>query len=134
LAAAYCKRAEEHGKAAAELLAWVRTMASHWHEVRFGAVQISTFDGMYSYIVEVHLGSIRPADVRVEIYADLPNADRPFQAAMVLDGSSSNSSGAYRYSGAVPSDRPADHYTPRIVPRRDGILVPLEVGLIAWQK
>jgi starch phosphorylase len=134
LAAAYCKRAEEHGKAAAELLAWVRTMASHWHEVRFGAVQISTFDGMYSYIVEVHLGSIRPADVRVEIYADLPNADRPFQAAMVLDGSSSNSSGAYRYSGAVPSDRPADHYTPRIVPRRDGVLVPLEVGLIAWQK
>ena len=45
-----------------------------------------------------------------------------------------DSRGACLYSGKVPADRPVDHYTPRILPSRDGVRIPLEVGLITWQK
>ncbi len=134
LAAAYCGRAEDHGKAAGELLAWERRISSEWHAVRFGAVHISTVDGMYSLIAEVHLGSIAPADVRVEVYADPVEAGRPFQKAMVLDRGAPGAPGTYLYSAAVPSDRPAGHYTPRVLPQRDGLSIPLEVAWITWQK
>jgi hypothetical protein len=40
-----------------------------------------------SLIGEVHLGSIAPSDVRVEILADAPDGGPPFRATMALDGS-----------------------------------------------
>jgi len=84
--------------------------------------------------VRVHLGSIKPDDVQVEIYADAPGSDLPFRAQIALDHAVPDAAGTYEFSGGVPSDRPAADYTPRVVPRRGGVSIPLEMALIAWQK
>jgi starch phosphorylase len=84
--------------------------------------------------VEVHLGAVRPDNVQVEIYADPVDGEQPFRMPMSIDCSFPNSPGSYVYSAAVPANRPADHYTPRVIPRREGLRIPLETGLIVWQK
>ncbi len=135
LASAYCGRAPNNGSAAVDLLAWERRMAARWHEVRFGAVEVSNYDGQYSYRVEVGLGSIQPTDVQVEIYADSLEGGPPFRRPMAPAAAAEGSPpGTYSYTAAVPADRPANYYTPRVIPQRNGVFVPLECALIAWQK
>jgi starch phosphorylase len=135
LASAYCGRAQNQGSAAADLLAWERRMAERWHEVRIGAVEISNEDGQYRYRVEVGLGSIQPADVKVEIYADALDGGPPFRAPMAPAHSKEDPTrGIHFYTAAVPADRPASDYTPRVVPQRKDVFVPLECALIEWQK
>jgi hypothetical protein len=36
------------------------------------------------------------------------------------------------YRAEVPDDRPASHFTPRAIPSRSDVAVPLELPLIAW--
>jgi starch phosphorylase len=135
LASAYCGRAQNQGSAAADLLAWERRMAERWHEVRVGAVEVSNQDGQYSYRVEVGLGSIQPADVKVEIYAESLDGGPPFRAPMAWANSMEDPArGTHFYTAAVPADRPASDYTPRVVPQRNDVFVPLECALIEWQK
>ena len=108
-------------------------IASRWPDIRFESVTVDRQDGKYFYRVQVHLGSIKPDEVEVELYAD-PLDSQPARTPMALDRAIANSAGTYNYLGAVSADRPADHYTPRAIPRRSGISIPLETALIAWQK
>jgi starch phosphorylase len=39
----------------------------------------------------------------------------------------------FRYTAKVPQDRPAEHYTPRIVAHHPNALVPLEDEHIYWR-
>jgi starch phosphorylase len=132
LAPAFCSRAADEGRAGAELLRWQREMARRWHQVRFQSVSIDMREGKYFYGVRLHLGDIDPNDLLVEIYADPAHGDDPVRAPMFLEGRVGP--GVYDYTGAVPADRPADYYSPRVIPRKSGVLVPLETALIAWQK
>src|SRR5262249_26352526 len=116
LAEAYCARAENGGRAGANLLQWERTMVLRWRDVRFGRIIITRRGDVYLYNMEVHLGLIDPDDVKVEIYADRKDPDPPFRATMNVDHAVSGSPGAYVYAGLAPGDRAAEDYTPRIIP------------------
>jgi starch phosphorylase len=134
LASSYCVRAADGGRSGAALLAWQLDIASRWPEIRFGSMTVGHKDGMYVYRAEVRLGSIRPDDVEVEIYADPLGSQQPLRAPMALDRAIANLSGVYEYSGTAPGDRPANHYTLRVIPRKAEISIPLETDLITWQK
>ena len=43
-------------------------------------------------------------------------------------------SGGYDYSAAVSAARPPGDYTARVIPRCDGVAVPLESARILWQR
>jgi starch phosphorylase len=43
-------------------------------------------------------------------------------------------SGGYVYVGSAPAARSPASYTARLMPRRDGVAVPLEVHSILWQR
>jgi len=43
-------------------------------------------------------------------------------------------SGVYLYRAAVSAARPADHYTARLIPAREGVSLPLEDPRISWQR
>jgi starch phosphorylase len=134
LAKTYRARAEDSGRTCAGLLQWERAMAGAWKNVRFGQVIVSRDGNAYQFEATVHLGGIGTGDVRVEIYADSKDSGEPVRAPMKLDHAVPGSPGEHLYRGAVPVDRPADHYTPRIIPSRNEVSVPLELPLIVWQK
>ncbi len=62
-AAAYCSRAAEHGKAAAELLEWQRALSENWPHIRFGQLHVETRDGQHLFEVQVYLDDVS-ADAR----------------------------------------------------------------------
>jgi starch phosphorylase len=132
-AAAYCHRAASSGRAGAELLKLQRTVEERWRDLSFGQVAIASQDGAYSCDVQVYLGRLQPDNVRIEMYADPLVHGPPFRELMTLAGSVDSAS-FYRYSARGPANRPADHYTPRAVPRETVGAIPLEVPLITWQK
>jgi len=109
-------------------------MSSRWRDLRFGSLRIDRQNGKYLYRVEVHHGSIKPGDVQIELYANPQPGELPFREPMALGRAVVETRGVYEYSGFAPANRPPDYYTPRAVPRRRGLSVPLEFALIAWQK
>jgi starch phosphorylase len=36
------------------------------------------------------------------------------------------------YRAAISTSRPSWHFTARVIPRRDGVRIPMELPLIAW--
>jgi len=79
------------------------------------------------------LDGINPNDISVELYADGANGEMPVRKEMQRDDHTAND-GEYLYKAQIESARPAGDYTPRVVPRYEGISVPLENNLILWQR
>ncbi len=133
-ALAYCKRAAEHGKAAAELVEWEHALSTNWAHIRFGQLQVETRDGRHVFEVQVYLDDVSADAVRVELYAEPIDGDQPARQEMQRGHALLGSQGGYSYSAAVPATRPASDYTARVVPFKAGALVPLEADQILWQR
>jgi glycogen phosphorylase len=134
-AAGYAERAAQGGKLGAELFKWQTDIARSWKDVRFGWLKVETRDGMLLFRVQVHLGGLDPSAVRVELFADGQGGGEPFKQQM--DRSEPCAGGpanTHVYSALIPAVRPADHFTPRIVPYHPRAFVPLEINQIVWQK
>jgi hypothetical protein len=78
--------------------------------------------------MQVYLDELSVDAVRAEFYAD-PGENLPMARETMTRGQALAGSGnAYVYVAAVPADHPADAFTPRIIPYREGASVPLNAG------
>lgn len=132
-ATAYLKRAKERGAPAARLLDSQRALAHDWAAVRFGPLRVETNNGHHLFQLRLQLGELPTDSVRVELYADDPQGGAPERHVMTRGGGPEGTDGHF-YSARVPSARPADDYTPRLVPDNTEALVPLEATQILWQR
>ncbi|HET7204302.1 MAG TPA: alpha-glucan family phosphorylase, partial [Steroidobacteraceae bacterium] len=118
---------------AAELQRWKDGLARHWSAMGWG-VRDSTpaADGRHRISVQVFLGPVPPDAVAVQLYLE----PQPGQPGTVFplrrDTPIAGSAGGFLYVGEVPGDRPAAHYTPRVVPEHPEALVPAEARMIRW--
>ena len=131
-AAEYRRRAGNGGAAGARLADWQHLLALKWPAVRFGEARVETHDALHTFEVHVYLDDIRPDAVCVQLFAEGVDGAEPFRLEMSRAGELFGSAGGHVYVGSVPADRPAAHYTPRIVPRHEGAAVPLEAAQILW--
>ena len=118
----------------AEILAWRRAVAQHWHEARFGRLEVATRDGRYHFTVEVYLGGLDPDAVRVELYADAIDGEGPACLPLTRGRRLDAPGNGYAYETLVEASRNADDYTVRLVPYHRGAAVPLEAAEILWQR
>jgi starch phosphorylase len=70
--------------------------------------------------------------VRLELYAEGINGGVAVHHEMGSVRQLAGAAGSYAYSGAILAARSATDYTARMVPRFDGVHVPLESGQILW--
>jgi glycogen phosphorylase len=133
-AASYRRRVANGARLARALDEWSRQLAHHWPEIRFGEVTARAADGRVSMSVPVYLGGIDPKAVRVELYADPQGGDEPFVHELRPHTPIAGVANAAVYGASVATSRPAWHFTPRVVPYHPDAQLPLEVGLIAWQR
>ncbi|MGO9437929.1 MAG: alpha-glucan family phosphorylase [Terracidiphilus sp.] len=133
LAAAYLRRADDGGKVAKNLLQWKRHIVDHWSRMRFGSVHIVTTSDQHHFDIQVYLDEMDPGAIQVELYADAANGDEPIRQVMVR-GESLVGQNVWCYSASVPAARPAEDFTPRIVPYHPDAFVPLEAPDILWYK
>jgi starch phosphorylase len=131
-AAAYAARADQRGKLGGEVLAWQQTLNSNWNSVSFGPLRVEDQQGGIRFEVPVHLGSIDPCAVRVELFAAGQNGEEPLRKAM--DRGALISQNTFQYSASVDGHRSASDFTPRVVPWHANASVPLEARQIIWQK
>jgi starch phosphorylase len=132
-AAEFRRRGADHAAVGQQIVEWRHTLDRRWAALRFGAMTVETTEGQHVFDVEVALGGLDARAVRVELYADGIGGD-PIRQEMTLVGPLTDRPGAYRYGAAVPDARPAGDYTPRLVPRFDGVAIPLEADQILWQR
>ncbi|MCX8032454.1 MAG: alpha-glucan family phosphorylase [Thermoleophilia bacterium] len=139
---------------ARELVIWRTLLDEHWDKIRFISYQAetkATDDGaVHSFAVEVDLGPIPLEAVLIELYAEPLAGDIPERHVLATEtgpeaahdtlggrAPASTSCGAqapgrHRLTATLPALRPADHYTPRIIPWHAAAKVPLEANQILW--
>ena len=133
-AEAYAKRAAEGAKLAYELEHWRQHLNENFHSMRFGTIDVKANEAHWYFTVQVYFGDVKPEMVQVQLYADstLEHAANPI--IMDCQGPILGTVNAYLYRVSVPADRPAEHYTPRIVAAHSAAYVPLESTWILWAR
>lgn len=127
-AAAYRQRSQEHSRLARQLTHAREELQARWSAIRFNALEMSAGIGRYRATLSMDLGGLSPVYLRVQLYAESGVWDLRLDPVAQADG-------LFIYRGEVPDDRPAGDYTGRVIAdASSGLGVPLEVGLIAWQK
>lgn len=133
-AVGYCERAANQGKLGTELAGRLESLSEAWKDLRFGAVSTRDEGTQYGFEVQIFLGGLDPHLVQVELYAEAQLEGATFLQKMESKQQQPDSNGYILYSCKAPSNRPAEDYTPRVVPYEPHALVPLEANQILWQK
>jgi starch phosphorylase len=129
---AFRQRAENRGSLGADLVAWRAELAKHWSALRFGSATVQQKGEQYLFQVQVFLDTLKPDAVRVELYAEAQKDGAPITQPMNRGECLAGAASGFTYTAAIPTNRPAADYTPRLVPQHVGALVPLEAPFILW--
>jgi starch phosphorylase len=86
----------------------------------------------HRFRAHVQLGELDPDAVRVELFAEGRQGAAPERAEALRCEPLPGATHAFVYRGSVPAERPASHWTVRVVPHHPDARVPLEAGWIRW--
>ena len=131
-ATAFSKRAANQSSLGVELRNWQAELKNHWSGLRFGSATVEEQGRQHFFQVQVFLGGLDPESVNVELYAESLNGGAPVLEIMGRGELLIGSSNGFLYTLRIPANRPARDYTPRMVPRHNGALVPLEAPFMLW--
>jgi len=133
-AAAYRDRAADKGAAGLDMVNRRRALDQKWSALRFGEMKVDTDGGQHVFEVELYLDDLDPVAVRVELYANGGNGIASERVEMERVRQPVGATHGYAYRARVPASRPATDYTARVIPRFDGVAIPLEDARILWQR
>jgi starch phosphorylase len=134
LAAAYRNRSDAGGEEGERIVTWLASLEKNWTKIRFGEGRVETDGGWHRFQVHLYLDGLTPEAVRVELYAEETDGTAPVRLEMGCGQQLVGAENGYAYEVRVPSHRPTADYTARVLPCRKGVAVPLEAGLILWQR
>ncbi len=132
-AAAYLKRAADHGGPGRNITDWRRALDRKWDLLHFGSVRVNPRPDGQDIEVEVFLNGIDPNSVRVQLYAN-GLGDGESIPEMARTRPAADPSGPDVYRVTLSSRYPIGAYTARVIPAHADTSVPLECGRIAWQR
>jgi starch phosphorylase len=127
-------RVANKGAVGKQMVDWRHSLDQKWGTLNFGEVKVETRDGKHIIEVQVGLHGLDPKAVRVELYADGIKDSPPVRQEMTCLHPLADESGGYAFSATVPATRSPTDYTARVMPRCDGVAIPLEDPRILWQR
>jgi starch phosphorylase len=127
-------RVANKGAVGKQMVDWRHSLDQKWGKLHFGTVKVDTRDGKHIIEVQVILQGLDPKAVRVELYADGIKGSPPVRQEMTSLHPLADESGGYVHSATVSAIRSPTDYTARVMPRCDGVVVPLEDSRILWQR
>ncbi|HVA95039.1 MAG TPA: alpha-glucan family phosphorylase [Candidatus Dormibacteraeota bacterium] len=130
----YRKRVANKGAIGREIVDWRHEVDSKWSVLRFGDMRVQTNSDHHMFEIEIFLNDLDPGGLRVELYADGISGGDPVRQEMKCARTLPGAAGSCVYRATVPASRPLSDYTPRVIPRRSGLEVPLESARILWQR
>lgn len=127
-------RVADNGRAGRQIVEWQGCLGQQWNTLRFGELKAVTLGEQHVFEVQLHLNGLEPQAVRVELYADGMAYGGPVRLEMKRLGEMAGVSGGHVYGATVSVTRPVADYTARVIPRHDGVAIPLEETRILWQR
>ncbi|WP_455378116.1 alpha-glucan family phosphorylase [Petrachloros mirabilis] len=132
--AALNRRLENGGKLATELEEWHDRLREAWRGIRFGDMRVTRIDSGWHFEVQVYCGDVAPDEIHVELYADpVDERERATRLIMSRQAAIAGAVNGYLFTIDCLSTRPAQHFTPRIVPFHSGANIPIEASFILWK-
>ena len=124
----------------ANLSDWKERIRGSWADVRIESVETDAplqprVGTQIPLRARVSLGKLQPADVRVELYMGLINAQHEIDHAetVSLQHLDANGEGRHEFGGDYRCSSAGSHgYTLRILPYHPDLRDPLEMGLVQW--
>jgi len=133
-ASAYLARAADNGASAVKWVNRQQDLEQKWSAIRFGEAKLETVGEQQVFEVQVYLDDLDPEAVRVELFANGLNGAAPERIEMRRVRQLVGATNGYAYHTELPATRPATDYTARLIPRGNGMAVPLEDAHILWQR
>lgn len=128
----YQRRVANEAQEAVLLCRWRDSLMESWHKLRFGSLDVQRDEDSYVVTVTVYLDDIDSKAIQVQLYAEPEGDTEPEIYIMEAAGAVAGMVNGYFYRVRIPARRPAEHYTPRIIPYFDSASLPLEVASILW--
>ena len=130
--AACARRSADDGRLGKELAHWVQTLKQRWRELHLTRLEAQRHGETWEFSLAAYLGELSPDEVQVQLYTQ-PTGDEPLavvsmRRAEPLPGAANG----FIYRASAETRKPAEHFTPRVVPHHPEIRVPLETTLTHW--
>ncbi|HUG84535.1 MAG TPA: alpha-glucan family phosphorylase, partial [Euzebya sp.] len=126
------------GKRALELAAWRAHLATHWDEVRVEEVQVARAAGIIGdtrdVVVDVHLGSVEPDEIDVQLVHGPITADGTIQTPTIIRLAPEQlNQGRGRYRASLALDVSGEYgVAVRVVPDHEDLRSWADTGLVTW--
>jgi starch phosphorylase len=133
-AEAFRARSADGGAMGRRIALWKQRLADKWAKIGFGKASVVTREGQHVFEVEVDLDDLDPDAVLVELYAAGVARGAPLRNEMKRIRQANAPSRGHVYGTTVPATRAAGDFTARVLPRCEGVAVPLEDTRILWQR
>ena len=133
-ASAYLERAADKGAIGEQIVKRRHLLEQDWTALRFGELKLDSDGEQHVFEVQMYLDEVDPGAVQVELYANGTDGGAPERVPMQRIRQLVGAANGYAYRAEVPATRPATDYTARLIPRHDGVVVPLEDAHILWQR
>jgi starch phosphorylase len=130
----YRFRVANKGAVGRQIIEWRRNLADKWSKVRLGELKVETDGEHHQFEIEVFLNELDPHTVQVELYANRVRGDAAVRQEMTLAPRSADEPGSLVYSATLYAPCSPGDFTVRIIPRFEGVSVPLEETRILWQR
>lgn len=130
----FLQRMDNHRESGPFLEKWKRQLASYWSDIHFGNLNIEESGEYFQFQVPVYLGEIETSMIRVELFADPLDENKPEPFEMNIEHELTGAVHGYLYQQSVPKHRPASDYTPRIIPNQPELMIPIEAPQILWYR
>ena len=119
---------------------WKATLRESWPNVHVESVESDlnrehVVGSDMPVTTRIHLGTISPDDVAVELYHGPVNAQGEIAGgrAEPMHCAQQNGDGRYTYQGQIPCDASGQHgYAVRVVPKHTNLVGRYDLGLIKW--
>jgi len=121
------------GKRGAELAGFHQTLGKGWQHLSVEEVSAETIGDKHLFKAQINLASIPFQQVQVELFAEGIDGKAPVIVPMKRQNPAGEHAEWSHYQAEVNADRDQADYTVRIIPKLEGIAVPLENNLIYWQ-
>jgi starch phosphorylase len=130
----YLHRAANNGELGRKIEEWKLCFSKKWEQLSLEKISIETKDDHHHFLFRLYLNGLCPEELHVELYANGINGGEPTKQKMEIWNTEPAGSKVATYRATVPADRPAEHYTPRIIPCNELISIPLEFTSIFWSQ
>jgi starch phosphorylase len=127
----YHKRSADGANESVRLCHWRELLETYWQKLHFGRLDVQREADKYIMTVKVYLDKLDPKAVQVQLFAE-PQGNGESEIHVMEVAEADGTANSYLYRARIPARRPAEHYTPRIIPYFDGAAVPLEARQILW--